>query len=70
MNEAETEADHIDTALKAAGRADRTSDGPIRPHSGLGYRPPAPEAWQPSAFAWRTPQQTHWAGLLEVETLT
>ena len=45
MNEAETRADHIDPALKAAGRADRTSDGPIRPRSGLGYRPPAPEAW-------------------------
>ena len=28
-----------------------------------GYWPPAPEAWQPRAFAWRTPQQTHGAGL-------
>ena len=37
----------------------------IRPHSALGYRPPAPEAWQPRAFAWRAPEQTHGAGLLE-----
>ena len=41
-----------------------------RPHSALGYRPPAPEAWQPRAFAWRTPQQTHGAGLLEGKILT
>ncbi len=31
---------------------------------------PAPEAWQPRAFAWRTPQQTHGAGLLEGKILT
>ena len=42
----------------------------IRPHSALGYRPPAPEAWQPRAFASATPQQTHGAGLLEGKILT
>jgi len=36
----------------------------------LGYRPPAPEAWQPRAFASATPQQTHGAGLLEGKILT
>jgi len=41
-----------------------------RPHSALGYRPPAPEAWQPRAFAWRAPQQTQGAGLLEGKILT
>ena len=36
----------------------------IRPHSALGYRPPAPEAWQPRAFASATPS------LLGEKTLT
>jgi len=38
----------------------------IRPHSALGYRPPAPEARQPCAGASATPRQPHRAGLLEV----
>ena len=38
----------------------------IWPHSALGYRPPTP----PRAFAWRKPQQTHSAGLLEGKILT
>ena len=41
-----------------------------RPHNASGYRTPAPKAWQPRAFAWSTPQQTHGAGLLEGKTLT
>ena len=31
---------------------------------------PAPEAWQPRAFPWRAPEQTHVAGLLEGKILT
>ena len=42
----------------------------IRPHSALGYRPPAPEAMQPCAVASATPPQPHRAGLLESKTLT
>ena len=42
----------------------------VRPHSALGYRPPAPEARQPCAVASATPRQPHRAGLLEGKTLT
>ena len=42
----------------------------IRPHSALGYRPPAPEARQPCAVASATPPQPHRAGLLEGRNLT
>ena len=42
----------------------------IRPHSALGYRPPAPEALQPCAVATAAPPQPHRAGLLEGKTLT
>ena len=42
----------------------------IRPHSALGYRPPAPEALQPCAVAMAAPPQPHRAGLLEGKTLT
>jgi transposase InsO family protein len=42
----------------------------VRPHSTLGYRPPAPEARQPCAVASATPRQPHRAGLLEGKTLT
>ena len=42
----------------------------IRPHSALGYRPPAPEAQQPCAFSSATPRQPHRAGLREGKTLT
>ena len=56
---------------------DRTSDGrPIRMLTivdeftrALGYRPPAPEARQPSAAASATPQRPHWAGLSEGNSL-
>jgi transposase InsO family protein len=42
----------------------------LRPHSSLGYRPPAPEARQPCAAASATPQRPHRAGLSEGESLT
>ena len=41
-----------------------------RPHSSLGYRPPAPEAIQPVSFASATPQQTKQAGVGIDPTLT
>ena len=42
----------------------------VRPHSALGYRPPAPEVWQPCAAASATPQRPHRAGLPEDQPLT
>jgi len=41
-----------------------------RPHSSLGYQPPAPEAIQPASFASATPQQTKQAGVGTCPTLT
>jgi putative transposase len=41
-----------------------------RPHSSLGYRPPAPEAIEPASFASATPQQTKLAGVGTRPTLT
>ena len=41
-----------------------------RPHSSLGYRPPAPEAIQPCSFASATPQRTNKAGVGTCPTLT
>jgi transposase InsO family protein len=41
-----------------------------RPHSSLGYRPPAPEAIQPASFASATPQQPKQAGVGTCPTLT
>ncbi|MCX7401506.1 MAG: integrase core domain-containing protein, partial [Planctomycetia bacterium] len=66
------EREAFDTLLEAKVLIERWRQhyNTIRPHSALGYRPPAPEAWQPRAFAWRTPQQTHGAGLLEGKILT
>ena len=62
------EREAFDTLLEAKVLIERWRQhyNTIRPHSALGYRPPAPEAWQPRAFASATPQQTHGAGLLEV----
>ena len=50
----------FDTLLEAKVLIERRRQhyNMIRPHNALGYRPPAPKAWQPRAFAWRTPQQT------------
>ena len=42
----------------------------VRPHSALGYRPPAPKAMQPCAAATAAPPQPHRAGLLEGKNLT
>ena len=42
----------------------------VRPHSALGYRPPAPETWQPCAAASATPQRPHRAGLSDDQPLT
>jgi transposase InsO family protein len=41
-----------------------------RPHSSLGYRPPAPETIEPRSFASATPQQTNEAGVGTGPTLT
>ena len=41
----------------------------VRPHSSLGYQPPAPEAIQPCSFASAAPQQTNKAGLSATSTL-
>ncbi len=41
-----------------------------RPHSSLGYRPPAPEAIEPRSLASATPQRTKQAGVGTSPTLT
>jgi transposase InsO family protein len=41
-----------------------------RPHSSLGYRPPAPEAIEPASIASATPQQSKQAGVGTGPTLT
>jgi len=42
----------------------------VRPHSSLGYRPPAPEASQPRSLASATPQQANGTGLETSQALT
>ena len=42
----------------------------VRPHSALGYRPPAPESLQPCAVTTATPSRPCRAGLLEAKNLT
>ena len=61
----------FDTLLEAKVLVDRWRQmyNTVRPHSSLGYRPPAPEATQPCSFASATPQQTNRAGLLATPTL-
>ena len=58
----------LENSRRLATTAARSSSSasPVRPHSALGYRPPAPEAWQPRVFAEAEPKRTHGAGLLEV----
>jgi len=41
----------------------------VRPHSSLGYRPPAPEVIEPASIASATPQQTKPAGVETTSTL-
>jgi hypothetical protein len=62
----------FDTLLEAKVLIERWRQhyNTIRPHSALGYRPPAPEAMQPCAVATAAPPQPHRAGLVEGKTLT
>jgi putative transposase len=62
----------FDTLLEAKVLIERwrRAYNTVRPHSSLGYRPPAPEAIQPCSFASATPQQTNRAGMLATSTLT
>jgi putative transposase len=62
----------FDTLLEAKVLVERWRQdyNTIRPHSALGYRPPAPAARQPFAVAAATPPQPQRAGLLEGEKLT
>jgi transposase InsO family protein len=61
----------FDTVLEAKVLIERWRQAynTVRPHSALGYRPPAPEARQPCAAASATPQRPHRAGLSEGEFL-
>jgi putative transposase len=61
----------FDTLLEAKVLVERWRQmyNTVRPHSSLGYRPPAPEATQPCSFASVTPQRTNRAGLLTTPTL-
>ena len=62
----------FDTLLEAKVLIERWRQhyNTIRPHSALGYRPPAPEPLQPCVVATATPPQPHRAGLLEGKNLT
>ena len=42
----------------------------VRPHSSLGYQPPAPEAIQPLSLASATPQRAKGAGQEKLQTIT
>jgi transposase InsO family protein len=42
----------------------------VRPHSSLGYQPPAPEAIQPRSLASATPQRASGAGQEAASTRT
>jgi putative transposase len=62
----------FDTLLEAKVLVERWRQmyNTVRPHSSLGYRPPAPEATQPCSFASATPQRTKQAGVGTCPTLT
>jgi putative transposase len=62
----------FDTLLEAKVLVERwrRAYNTVRPHSSLGYQPPAPQAIQPCSFASATPQRTNRAGLLAASTLT
>jgi len=64
------EREAFDTLLEAKVLIERPRQhyNTIRPHSALGYRPPAPEAMQPCGVATAEPPQPHRAGLLDVKT--
>ena len=62
----------FDTLLEAKVLIERwrRAYNTVRPHSSLGYQPPAPEATQPCSLASATPQQANKAGQLALPTLT
>ena len=62
----------FDTLLEAKVLIERWRQGynTIRPHSALGYRPPAPEARRPYSFAAATPPLTNTANSQTLPTLT
>jgi transposase InsO family protein len=62
----------FDTLLEAKVLIERwrRAYNTVRPHSSLGYQPPAPEAIQPCSLASATPQQANKAGLSGKPTLT
>ncbi len=62
----------FDTLLEAKVLIERwrTEYNTIRPHSSLGYRPPAPEAILPCSFASATPTLTNKATTPRIKTLT
>jgi len=66
------EREAFDTLLEAKLLIERWRQhyNTVRPHSALGYRPPAPETLQPCVAATAAPPQPHRAGLLEGKTLT
>ena len=59
----------FDTLLEAKTLIERWRHAynTVRPHSAVGYRPPAPEARQPCVAASASPQRPHRAGLSEGE---
>ena len=64
--------EQFDTLLEAKVLIERwrREYNTVRPHSSLGYRPPAPEAIEPASFASATPQRTKQAGVGTSPTLT
>jgi putative transposase len=62
----------FDTLLEAKVLIERwrRAYNTVRPHSSLGYQPPAPEAIQPYSLASATPQQANRAGLVTTSILT
>jgi putative transposase len=62
----------FDTLLEAKVLIERwrRAYNTVRPHSSLGYQPPAPEAIQPCSLASATPQQAIRAGLVTTSILT
>jgi putative transposase len=62
----------FDTLLEAKVLIERWrhSYNTVRPHSSLGYQPPAPEAIQPCSLASATPQRANRAGLVTIPNLT
>jgi transposase InsO family protein len=62
----------FDTLLEAKVLVERWKRyyNTVRPHSSLGYQPPAPEAIQPLSLASATPQRAKGAGLKELQNVT